>query len=69
MIFYESPYRLVKTLTQLAEIFGKERKACVSRELTKIHEENRRGTLAELVEHYTQNEAKGEITLIVEGLK
>ena len=69
MIFYESPYRLVKTLTQLAEVFGKERRACLSRELTKIHEENRRGTLAELIEHYTQNEAKGEIVLIVEGKK
>ncbi len=67
MIFYESPYRLVKTLTQLAEVFGGERRACVSRELTKIHEENRRGTLSELMAHYTQTEPKGEIVLIVAG--
>lgn len=67
MIFYESPYRLVKTLSQMAEFWGDEREACVSRELTKIHEENRRGTLKELLEWYSSHEPKGEIVLIVEG--
>lgn len=67
MIFYESPYRLVKTLTQLAEYFGDERPASVSREISKVHEETVRGTLNELVQHFTENEPKGEIVLIVEG--
>ena len=67
MIFYESPYRLVKTLTQLTEIFGEDRRACVSRELTKIHEENIRGTLKELIQYYSKATLKGEIVLIVEG--
>ena len=67
MIFYESPYRLLKTLSQLADVFGAERRACVSRELTKIYEENRRGTLKELIAHYTQTGVKGEIVLVVEG--
>jgi len=67
MIFYESPYRLVKTLTQMAEFFGEERIACVSRELTKIHEENRRGNLGELAAWYTLHEPKGEIVLLVAG--
>ena len=55
MIFYESPYRLVKTLTQLAEYFGDERPASVSREISKVHEETVRGTLNELVQHFTEN--------------
>jgi 16S rRNA (cytidine1402-2'-O)-methyltransferase len=67
MIFYESPHRLMKTLEQLAEAFGPERQACVSRELTKLHEENARGTLAELVEYYQTNPLKGEIVLTVAG--
>ena len=67
MIFYESPYRLVKTLTQMCEFFGGERRASVSREISKIHEETRRGTLAELSQWYSANEPKGEIVLIVEG--
>lgn len=67
MVFYESPYRLVKTLTQLAEVLGEERNASVSRELTKIHEENVRGTLKELIEYYSKSTVKGEIVLIVEG--
>ena len=67
MIFYESPYRLVKTLTQLAEYFGDERPASVSREISKVHEETVRGTLSELVRHFTENEPKGEIVLIVGG--
>ena len=68
MIFYESPYRLLKTLIQFSEIFGEERKASVSRELTKIHEENIRGSLKELIEYYTKSTIKGEIVIIVEGL-
>lgn len=68
MILYESPFRLAKTLTQLAEVMGNDRRASVSREISKVHEETRRGTLAELAEHYTQHPPKGEIVLIVEGL-
>lgn len=67
IVFYESPFRLVKLLQQLAEIFGAERKACVSRELTKIHEENARGTLAELIAHFESKTVKGEIVVVVEG--
>ena len=67
MIFYESPYRLVKTLRQLAEYFGPERQWCVSREISKIHEEHKRGSLAEVADWYTVHEPKGEIVLIVSG--
>ena len=67
MIFYESPYRLVKTLRQLAEYFGPERQCCVSREISKIHEEHKRGRLAEVADWYTVHEPKGEIVLIVSG--
>lgn len=67
IVFYESPFRLVKLLQQLAEIFGAERKACVSRELTKIHEENARGTLTELIAHFESKTVKGEIVVVVEG--
>lgn len=67
MIFYESPYRLVKTLKEFAGIFGPEREAAVSRELTKKFEENVRGTLASLEEHFTRREPKGEIVLVVAG--
>lgn len=69
MVFYESPFRLVKTLTQLGEVFGPERKASVSREISKFHEETKRGTLAELAEYYTLHQPKGEIVLIVAGLE
>ena len=69
IILYESPYRLLKTLEQLAEYLGEDRRACVSRELTKIYEENVRGTLKELYEHYTENTLKGEIVLVVDGKK
>jgi len=68
MVFYESPYRLLKTLEQFAEVFGKDRRASVSRELTKIHEENIRGTLTEIIEYYKKSTLKGEIVIIVEGL-
>lgn len=67
MIFYESPYRLVKTLTQFSEIFGKERLVAVCREISKIHEECVRGTIKEVVEHFTQTEPKGEIVIILQG--
>jgi 16S rRNA (cytidine1402-2'-O)-methyltransferase len=66
-ILYESPFRLVKSLVQLAEYLGGARQACVSRELTKIYEENRRGTLTELAQWYTAHPPKGEIVLIVAG--
>lgn len=67
MVFYESPHRLLKTLDQLATAFGKDRQACVSRELTKLHEENIRGTLEELLSYYQSNPLKGEIVLTVAG--
>jgi 16S rRNA (cytidine1402-2'-O)-methyltransferase len=69
MIFYESPFRLVKTIGQLAEVMGNERRAAVARELSKLHEEVRRGSLAELSAWYTQHPPKGEIVLIVAGLE
>ena len=67
MVFYESPYRMVKTLTQLAEFLGAERNASVSREISKIFGETIRGTLSELTAHFTANEPKGEFVIIVEG--
>ncbi|OYX23724.1 MAG: 16S rRNA (cytidine(1402)-2'-O)-methyltransferase [Algoriphagus sp. 32-45-6] len=67
MIFYESPHRLLKTLEQFSEAFGPERQACVSRELSKLHEENIRGTLAELITYYETNPLKGEIVLVLAG--
>ncbi len=67
MIFYESPHRLVKTLTQFAEVFGNDRRASVSREITKLHEENARGTLTELIAHFSAKTVKGEIVIVVAG--
>lgn len=67
MVFYESPYRLVKTLEQLGEVFGKERQASVSRELTKMFEENKRGTLEELAAYFKSKTVKGEIVIVVGG--
>ena len=67
MIFYESPYRLVKTLTQFSEHFGLERRASVSRELSKLHEENKQGTLEELIQYFSSKTVKGEIVIVVEG--
>jgi 16S rRNA (cytidine1402-2'-O)-methyltransferase len=69
MIFYESPYRLVKMLDELSEHFGQDRNASVSRELSKIYEENTRGTLSYLSEYYTNKLPKGEIVIIVAGKK
>ncbi len=68
MVFYESPHRLVKALMQFAEHFGPERQASVSREISKIHEETVRGTLVELIEHFTANEPRGEIVIVVAGI-
>lgn len=67
IIFYESPYRLVKTLTQLAEFFGTERIACVCREISKLHEESRRDSVSNLAQWYTAHPPKGEIVLVVAG--
>lgn len=67
MIFYESPYRILKTLTQFAEVFGTEREAAAVREISKLHEECIRGTLNELIEHFTKNEPRGEFVLLVGG--
>ncbi len=67
MIFYESPFRVVKLLQQLSEVMGGEREASVSREITKKFEQTVRGTLAELIEHFTQNDPKGEFVIIVSG--
>lgn len=67
MIFYESPFRLVKTLELFAQYFGEERQACVSREISKLHEENFRGTLKDCIEHFSQKDVKGEIVIVVEG--
>ena len=69
MIFYESPFRVVKTLTQLAEVFGADRKASVSREISKIYEETVRGTLTELAEHFTLHNPMGEFVIIVAGFE
>ena len=69
MIFYESPYRVVKTLTQFAEVFGADRQASVCREISKLHEESVRGSLDELIAHFTEHEPKGEIVIVVEGEK
>ena len=67
VIIYESPLRLERTLRQLAETFGADRPASVAREISKLHEENRRATLGELADHYAQNKAKGEIVIVVAG--
>ncbi len=69
MIFYESPHRLLKALQQFSEHFGADRPASVSRELTKLHEENARGTLAELIAHFSKKTIKGEIVIVVGGKK
>jgi len=67
IILYESPYRLIKTLEQIKEFFGEERRICVSRELTKIYEENIRGNAKELLAYYKDKKIKGEIVLVVQG--
>ena len=67
MVFYESPYRLVKTLEQLAQFFGPDRLCSVAREISKVHEEHKRGTLEEVAAWYREHESKGEIVLVVAG--
>lgn len=67
MIFYESPYRLVKTLTQFQEYFGAERQVSVCREISKLHEECVRGSLSEVIEHFKANEPRGEMVVVLSG--
>lgn len=67
MIFYESPRRLVKTLEEFEEVFGTDRQCSVAREISKLHEEHRRGTLAEVTAHFKETEPKGEIVIVVAG--
>ena len=67
MVFYESPHRIVRTLHELAEAFGAERQASISREITKLHEETVRGTLPELAAHFEQHPPRGEFVLCVAG--
>ncbi len=69
LVFYESPHKLLKTLTQFVEYFGADRSASVSRELTKLYEETVRGTLSEVVEHFTNHPPKGEFVIVVGGKK
>lgn len=67
MVFYESPHRLLKTLQQFAEVFGSERRVSVAREISKLHEDHVRGTLAEVIAHFEQSEPRGEIVIILAG--
>ncbi len=67
IIFYESPYRVLKTIEQLIEFLGEERQASISREITKLHEETKRGTLKELLDYFKQKEIKGEFVIVVQG--
>ena len=69
MIFYESPHRLIKSLEQFIEYFGAERKASVSREITKMFEETTRGSLLEILNYYKDKKIKGEIVIVLEGNK
>jgi len=69
IIFYESPHKLIKTLTHFCEFFGEERQVSVSRELTKLYEETIRGTAKEVLEYYTNKPPKGEIVIVVGGKK
>lgn len=67
MVFYESPHRLLKTLQQFVEVFGPERRVSVAREISKLHEDHVRGTLAEVIAHFEQTEPRGEIVIILAG--
>ncbi|MAU14606.1 MAG: 16S rRNA (cytidine(1402)-2'-O)-methyltransferase [Muricauda sp.] len=69
MVFYESPHKLIKTLTHFAEYFGKDRPVSVSRELTKLYEETIRGSVAEVLEHFNNKAPKGEFVIVVGGCK
>ncbi|MBR4775390.1 MAG: 16S rRNA (cytidine(1402)-2'-O)-methyltransferase [Bacteroidales bacterium] len=68
MVFYESPYRLVKTLDQFMQFFGEDRPCSVAREISKVHEEHRRGTLAQVADWFREHEPKGEIVIVVGGV-
>ena len=67
MIFYESPYRLLKTLQQFAEVLDPEREVCICREISKVHEESMRGPLIDVIKHFTNNEPRGEIVIVLAG--
>ena len=67
IVFYESPYRVLKLLQQLAAVFGPDRQASACREISKIHEESVRGTLQELITHFTETEPRGEFVVVVAG--
>jgi 16S rRNA (cytidine1402-2'-O)-methyltransferase len=67
MVFYESPYRVLKTLQQFSEVFGPERQVSVCREISKVHEESVRGTLQEAIQHFTEHEPRGEFVIVVAG--
>ena len=69
MIFYESPHRIIKTLTSFIEFFSTERSVSVSREITKLYEETQRGSLKEMLEYFTQKKIKGEFVIVLEGKK
>ena len=69
MVFYESPLRLVKTLEEFIEYFGAERQCCVSRELTKLFEENKRGSLHEVCDYFREKNVKGEIVIVLQGIQ
>ena len=67
MVFYESPYCVLKTLQQFAEVFGTDRQVSVAREISKVHEEHVRGTLAEAIAHFTDTAPRGEFVIVVAG--
>jgi 16S rRNA (cytidine1402-2'-O)-methyltransferase len=67
MIFYESPYRVLKTLQQFAEVMGPDRQVSVCREISKVHEESVRGTLQEVIAHFTEQEPRGEFVIVLAG--
>lgn len=67
MIFYESPHRVVKALTQFIEVFGSDRQVSVCREISKIHEESVRGSLQEVLQHFTETEPRGEFVIVLAG--
>ena len=67
MVFYESPYRVLKTLQQFSEVFGPDRQVSVCREISKVHEESVRGTLAEVIAHFQEHEPRGEFVIVVAG--
>ncbi|MCQ2058369.1 MAG: 16S rRNA (cytidine(1402)-2'-O)-methyltransferase [Bacteroidaceae bacterium] len=69
MVFYESPYRVLKTLTQFAQFFSPEREVSVTREISKIHEQTIRGTLQDVIQYFTENEPKGEFVIVLAGFK